>query len=82
VRKSVETTSLSHARNNSAASRCIVLLMAIYMYIEPFSSRVTAEIEQRIVASYQSQPATGAADSRAAAAMALARMSVIKAKLT
>ena len=56
--------------------------MAIYMYLGPFSSRVTAEIEQRIVASYQSQPATGAADSRAAAAMALARKPVIKAKLT
>jgi len=56
--------------------------MAIYMYLGPFSSRVTAEIEQRIAASYQAQPATGAAGSRAAAAMALARKPVIKAKLT
>jgi hypothetical protein len=82
VRKSVETTSLSHARNNSAALRYIVLLMAIYMYLGPFSSRLTAEIEQRIAVLYQAQPATGATGSRAAAAMALARKSVIKAKLT
>jgi len=55
-----------------------VLFMAIYMYLGPFSSRVTAEIEQRIAASYQAQPATGAIGSRAAAAMVLARKSVSK----
>jgi len=51
--------------------------MAIYMYLGPFSSHA-AEIEQRVAASYQAQPATGAAGSRAAAAMVLARKSVSK----
>ena len=56
--------------------------MAIYMCLGRFSCHVTAEIQQRIGASYQAQPATGVADLRAAAAMALARKSVIKANLT
>ena len=56
--------------------------MAIYMCLGRFSCHVTAEIQQRIGASYQAQPATGATGSRAAAAMALARKPVIKAKLT
>ena len=56
--------------------------MAIYMYLGPFSSRVTAEIEQRIAASYQAQPATGAIGLAGPSRDGLGTKVRIKAKLT
>ena len=49
-------TFVNCARTNPTALRYIVLLMAIYMYLGPFSQRVIALIDQRIAALDAAEP--------------------------
>jgi len=48
------------ARANPAALRYIVLMMAIYMYLGPFSQRVIGMIDRRIAALDAAEPASAA----------------------
>jgi radical SAM superfamily enzyme YgiQ (UPF0313 family) len=57
------------ARNNPAALRYVVLLMAMYIHLGPFSRRAIEQIDQRIAALDQAEPAHAPAESRVAAAM-------------
>ena len=59
------------AKSNPAALRYIVMLMAMYIHLGPFSRRVIAEIDRRIAAEDAAAPAMIPAASREPAAAAI-----------
>jgi radical SAM superfamily enzyme YgiQ (UPF0313 family) len=74
VREPFWKTFVNCAKNNPAALRYIVMLMAFYIHLGPFSRRVIAEIDRRIAAEDEALAAMPAVARQVAAAAVAAPM--------
>ena len=74
VREPFWKTFVNCAKNNPAALRYIVMLMAFYIHLGPFSRRVIAEIDRRIAAEDEALAAMPAVGRQIAAAAVAAPM--------